>query len=80
MGETEAKNENLHGDELREKKRHQIAKSERDAVDRILDQSLSRLVTGDVPEPVPERLVALSSRQPVPESRGTHYVSVTITW
>lgn len=58
MGETEAKNENLHGDELREKKRHQIAKSERDAVDRILDQSLSRLVTGDVPEPVPERLVA----------------------
>lgn len=57
MGETEAKNENLHGDELREKKRHQIAKSERDAVDRILDQSLSRLVTGDVPEPVPEKLV-----------------------
>ncbi|AKV96829.1 hypothetical protein ACP86_12030 [Marinobacter sp. CP1] len=58
MGETEAKNENLHGDELREKKRHQIAKSERDAVDRILDQSFSRLVTGDVPEPVPEGLVA----------------------
>ncbi|QTN42155.1 site-specific integrase [Marinobacter salsuginis] len=58
MGETEAKNENLHGDELREKKRHQIAKSERDVVDRILDQSFSRLVTGDVPEPVPEGLVA----------------------
>ncbi|MTI97458.1 MAG: site-specific integrase [Marinobacter adhaerens] len=58
MGETEAKNENLHGDELREKKRHQIAKSQRDAVDRILDQSFSRLVAGDVPKPVPEGWVA----------------------
>jgi integrase len=57
MGDTEAKDENLHGDELREKKRNQIAKSERDAVDQILNQSFSRLVAGDVSNPVPEGFV-----------------------
>lgn len=56
MGDTETRNKNLHGDELREKKRQQIAKSERDAVDRILDQAFSRLVTGDVSEPVSEEV------------------------
>lgn len=56
MGDAEARNKNLHGDELREKKRQQIAKSERDAVDRILDQAFSRLVTGDVSEPDSEEV------------------------
>jgi len=57
MGDNGARNKNLHGDELREKKRHQIAESERGAVDRILDQSFSRLVAGDVSNPVSEGLV-----------------------
>ncbi len=57
MGDNGARNKNLHGDELREKKRHQIAESERGAVDKILDQSFSRLVAGDVSNPVSEGLV-----------------------
>jgi len=58
MGDTETRKKSLHGDERRKQNRQQVAQAERDAVDRILDQSFSKLVAGDVLNPIAEGVVS----------------------
>ncbi len=58
MGDTRAKNNTLHGDERREHERAKVVKRERDAVDHILAQSFSGLVTGALPNPIDEGMIA----------------------
>ncbi|WP_421867377.1 hypothetical protein [Marinobacter adhaerens] len=70
MAVNEPKKNALHGDEQRERERKRWAKTERDDVDRILEQSFSSLMAGDWPNPVSEGLVTFLFESVCAGSKG----------